>query len=310
MNVFQKKPRIVFIGTPDFAVASLQALVENNFEVVAVITTPDKPTGRGRHLTASPVKLYAQSKNLPILQPERLKNRDFLEQLSSYSADLQVVVAFRMLPKEVWNMPPMGTINVHASLLPDYRGSAPINRAIMDGAELTGVTTFKLQHRIDTGNILLQKKVPILPEDNAGTMYEKLKYVGASLLIETINGMVTGQIEEKEQDFGGNYPQAPKIFKEDCLINWNNKTIDIYHQIRGLSPIPSSFTILIEKQLKIISASYQEVQHSQLPGSVDSDGKTYLRFATQDGWIYCEEVKFEGKKQMKILEFLRGFRWK
>ncbi len=300
--------RIIFIGTPDFAVGSLKALVENGFNVVAVITAPDKPAGRGRTLTPSAVKQYALEQNLPILQPEKLKNTEFLEQLKSYKADLQVVVAFRMLPEAVWNMPPMGTVNVHGSLLPQYRGAAPINYAIINGETETGVTTFKLKHQIDTGNILLQQKVPILPEDNFGTLYYKLMNEGAALLVKTLRGIEDGSIQEQEQPFSAIQKHAPKIFKEHCIIHWENTAESIHNLIRGLSPIPVAFTSLQEKTFKIYQSRFTTEAHQTTPGNYETDGNTFLRFATSDGWLYCEEVQIEGKKKMNIIDFLRGYR--
>ena len=239
-------PRIVFMGTPDFAVASLKALVEKGYNIVAVVTAPDKPAGRGMQLKASAVKEYALSKQLQILQPDKLKNPDFLESLMALQIDLQIVVAFRMLPEVVWNMPPMGTVNVHASLLPQYRGAAPINWAIINGETETGVTTFRLKHEIDTGNILLQERVAIEEDDNIGTVYEKLMQAGAALLLKTIDGLVNNTIEEKPQpESAAELKHAPKIFKEDCQIYWKKKDVESIHNlIRGLSPFPAAFTFL------------------------------------------------------------------
>lgn len=301
--------KIVFLGTPDFAVASLQALVENGFRVVAVVTAPDKPAGRGMQLKASAVKEYAVSQDIPVLQPERLKNPEFLAALRSYNADLQVVVAFRMLPEAVWNMPPMGTINVHGSLLPYYRGAAPINWAIINGETETGVTTFQLKHEIDTGDILLQHKEAILPEDNFGTMYYKLMQAGAQLLVRTINGLMEENITEQPQHLVDKETHAPKIFKDTCRIDWNQPVMTIHNLIRGLAPVPTAFTTLGDKQLKIFSSTTETAVHEIAPGTADSDGKTYLRFATPDGWLYCTEVQYEGKKKMPVADFLRGYRF-
>ncbi len=309
MKLIHQFPRIVFLGTPDFAVASLQALIENGYNVVAVVTAPDKPAGRGMQLKASAVKEYALTQNLPILQPERLKNQQFLEELKSYKADMQVVVAFRMLPELVWNMPAMGTLNVHGSLLPQYRGAAPINWAIINGDSFTGVTTFKLKHEIDTGNILLQEKVEILPQDNVGSLYQKLMVAGANLMVKTIEGLIQKSITEQTQVNANNLKHAPKIFKEDCRINWNQTSLQVHNLIRGMSPIPTAFTTLAEKQLKIFESAYKEEMHQAAIGSYDTDGKNYLRFATPDGWLYCKEVQYEGKKRMNIEDFLRGFRF-
>lgn len=308
MQATHEFPRIVFLGTPDFAVASLKALVEHGYNVVAVVTAPDKPAGRGMQLKASAVKEYALSQEIKVLQPEKLKSPEFIEELSALAADLQVVVAFRVLPEMVWNMPPMGTVNVHASLLPQYRGAAPINRAIMNGETESGVTTFKLKQEIDTGNILLQSKVSILPEDNIGTLYEKLMLEGASLLVTTVDGLVKNSIEEQPQVFSAELKHAPKIFKDDCKIDWANSATAICNQIRGLSPYPAAFTSLDGKQLKIFTAYAEKATIAVSLGTVDTDGKTYLRFAANDGWLYCTDVQFEGKKRMDVQSFLRGYR--
>lgn len=301
--------KIVFFGTPDFAVASLQALVEAGANVVAVVTAPDKPAGRGMQLHASAVKQYAQSQNLPVLQPEKMKAPEFVEALQNLHADLHIVVAFRMLPEVVWNMPPMGTINVHASLLPQYRGAAPINWAIINGETETGVTTFKLKHEIDTGNILKQTKVAILPEDNIGTLYQKLMAEGGKLLVETVKGLAEGTIQEIAQaDVATEIKHAPKIFKEHTLINWSNGVVSIHNLIRGMSPIPAAYTMLQGKVFKIYTSHYELVNTGKEAGSFDTDGKTYLRFAAADGWLYVDELQIEGKKRMPVADFLRGFR--
>lgn len=302
--------RIIFLGTPDFAVASLKALIDAGANVVAVVTAPDKPAGRGMQLQQSAVKQYALSCNLPVLQPEKLKNPEFLAELASYKVDLQVVVAFRMLPVAVWDMPPMGTINVHGSLLPQYRGAAPINWAIINGEAETGVTTFKLKHEIDTGDILLQKKVDIMPEDNVGSLYEKLMQAGAELLVTTVKALAAGQPEEIPQ---ADIPveklkAAPKIFKEHTRIDWTKSVQDVHNLIRGLSPYPAAFTILQDKTFKIYSSHTEPATPGLSPGTYDTDGKTYLRFAAADGWVYADEVQQEGKKRMDIASFLRGFR--
>jgi len=301
-------PRIVFLGTPDFAVASLSALVAHQFNVVAVVTAPDKPAGRGMQLKSSAVKEYAVAHQIPVLQPEKLKNKEFLDELKQFNADLQIVVAFRMLPEAVWNMPPMGTVNVHASLLPRYRGAAPINWAIINGETETGVTTFRLKHEIDTGNILLQQKVAIRPEDNIGSLYEKLMEEGAKLLLETVRGLVDNTIKEQEQIYAGELKHAPKIFKEDGAIDWQKNVAAIHNLIRGLSPVPAAYTTLDGKQLKIYASRAEPIQHGLSAGTADTDGKTYLRFAAADGWLYCEDVQWEGKKRMDIASFLRGYR--
>lgn len=303
--------RIIFMGTPDFAVASLKALIDAGEEVVAVVTGPDKPAGRGQKIHESAVKQFAVSQNIPVLQPQKLKDPTFLEELKSYSADLQVVVAFRMLPELVWNMPEKGTINVHASLLPNYRGAAPINHAIINGEKSSGVTTFLLQHEIDIGNILYSTEVPISDTDNAGDLHDKLMVAGAELLIKTVNAIKTGNINPIPQDDLGENSElkhAPKIFKEDCLIDWNKSTEEVYNLIRGLSPYPAAFTHLDGKVLKIYSAEKEITGHKDLPGSYLSDGKTSLKFATGDGYLKLTEVQIEGKKRMLVSDFLRGFR--
>ncbi len=309
MSTFEQL-RIVFFGTPDFAVASLDALVNAGVNIVAVVTAPDKPAGRGMQLQASAVKQYALSKGLLVLQPEKMKAPEFLEQLKGLNADLQVVVAFRMMPEVVWNMPPMGTINVHGSLLPQYRGAAPINRAIMNGEAVTGVTTFKLKHQIDTGDILLQEKVSILPEDNAGTMHDKLMAAGAALLVKTVKGLAEGALEEVPQDTvdEATIKYAPKIFKEDTVINWDRSAGEINNFVRGLSPYPAAITRLGDKSIKVYSASGKVESHNVSPGVYDTDHATYLRFAAKDGWLYIKELQQDGKKKMGITDFLRGFR--
>ncbi len=302
--------RIVFFGTPDFAVASLKALIENGKNVVAVVTAPDKPAGRGRQLQSPPVKNYALTNNIPVLQPERLKSPEFLSQLRELAADLHIVVAFRMLPEVVWNMPPMGTINVHASLLPRYRGAAPINRAIMDGETETGVTTFKLKHEIDTGDILLQKKLPILPEDNAGDLHDKLMILGAELLVETVDGLAAGSLVEQPQS---NFPEselrhAPKLFKEDMRVDWSRDGNSVINHIRGLAPYPAAWTDFGGKTLKLYRARFAPESHQKDPGTYEVKQPAILRFAVKDGWVYIEELQMEGKKRMPTEEFLKGFR--
>lgn len=303
--------RIIFMGTPDFAVASLKALIEDGEEVVAVVTGPDKPAGRGQKMHSSAVKQFAVSQNIPVLQPVKLRDPEFLEELKSFQADLQVVVAFRMLPEIVWNMPPKGTINVHASLLPNYRGAAPINHAILNGEKSSGVTTFLLQHEIDTGNILFFTEVPITETDNAGDLHDKLMVAGAELLIKTVNAIKEGNVNPIPQDelsSNQELKHAPKIFKEDCLIDWEKSTEEVFNQIRGLSPYPAAFTYLDDKVLKIYSAEKEVVGHSEKPGSYISDGKTNIKFATADGLISLSEIQIEGKKRMAVTDFLRGYR--
>lgn len=297
------------MGTPDFAVASLQALIESGENVVAVVTNPDKPAGRGQNIQESPVKKFAIAHHIPVLQPLKFKDPEFVKNLQSYQADIQVVVAFKMLPEIIWNMPPKGTINVHASLLPQYRGAAPINHAIMNGEKETGVTTFLLQHEIDTGNILLAESVEIQDTDNAGILHDKLMHRGADLLIKTLNGMKNHTITSLKQTelMEGNLKFAPKIFKEDCLINWNQNSTPIYNFIRGLSPYPAAYTIFNNKVLKIYEAEIALNNVNLQPGEYTTDEKTYLKFATKDGLINLKSVQIEGKRKMNIEDFLRGY---
>jgi methionyl-tRNA formyltransferase len=302
--------RIVFFGTPDFAVASLKAMVDAGLNVVAVVTAPDKPAGRGMQLQSSAVKLYSLSVNIPVLQPPKLKEESFLAELKSFQAHIQVVVAFRMLPEVVWNMPPMGTVNVHASLLPQYRGAAPINWAIINGENETGVTTFKLKHEIDTGNILLQQKVQILEEDNAGTLHDKLMHEGAALLLKTLAALANDSLSPipQQEITKDELKHAPKLFKEHMLIHWGQASQSVHNLIRGLSPYPAAFTILNGKTLKIYESSFQIVPQSLPAGTPDSDGVSYLRFACSDGWLSALQIQLEGKKKMDIQSFLRGYR--
>lgn len=301
--------KIVFFGTPDFAVASLKALLDAKCNVVAVVTAPDKPSGRGLQLNASPVKQFATEHNLPVLQPVKLKDPDFLQTLRSYAADIHIVVAFRMLPEAVWNMPPMGTINVHGSLLPQYRGAAPINWAIINGEKETGVTTFKLKHEIDTGDILLNSKVTITDADNAGSIYEQLMNAGALLLVKTIEGLADGSIREQPQPaHNDSLKHAPKLFKEDMQIDWNKPARSIWNLIRGLSPYPAAFTQIAGKNFKVYAAHFDQMATNAAPGTVETDHKQYLRIAAADGWVYIDELQQEGKKRMDITSFLRGFR--
>lgn len=300
------------MGTPEFAVASLDALVNAGCNIVGVITAPDKPAGRGMQLQQSAVKKYAVEKGLYILQPEKLKNPAFIDQLRSLQADVQVVVAFRMLPEMVWNMPPLGTINVHASLLPQYRGAAPINWAIINGETETGITTFKLQHEIDTGDILLQEKIAIGEKETAGELHDKLKKLGASLIVKTIGGIAAENIEEKPQLTTRHslltIHHAPKLTTETCKIDWSKTTMEVYNLIRGLSPYPTAFTQLDDKTLKIFVAEKEVKQHQYEPGTVLSDGKTWLKFACTNGFIHCTDIQLQGKKRMPVKDFLRGYR--
>ncbi len=306
--------RIIFMGTPEFAVASLNALVEAGFNIVGVITAPDKPAGRGLKLSESAVKKYALEKGLNILQPEKLKNPEFLTQLKALKANLQVVVAFRMLPEGVWNMPVFGTMNLHGSLLPDYRGAAPINWAIINGEKETGVTTFKLQQEIDTGNILLQEKILIGENDTAGQLHDVMKEIGANLLVATVKGIEDGSLQETAQSqalekFSGELKHAPKLFTENCTINWNKTCDEIYNLIRGLSPYPGALTNFQGKILKIYKSNKEKISPSHAASEFVTDGKTFLKFAASDGYIHTTDIQLEGKKRIEISDFLRGYRF-
>jgi len=300
--------RIVFMGTPEFAVASLDILVKNGHDIVGVVTATDKPAGRGKQLQQSAVKKYALEHGLRVLQPEKLKAPGFLEELAALQPDLQVVVAFRMLPEVVWNLPPLGTINLHGSLLPAYRGAAPINWAVINGETETGVTTFFLQQEIDTGSIIQQAKMPIGPNETAGEVHNRMMALGAKTLLQTVNDIQAGNAQGTPQDMGGNYPHAPKIFREDCQIKWDQPIDAVYNHIRGLSPYPAAWTVLDGKTLKIYRAHTEHTPHQETPGTLDTDGKTHLRFATQGGHLYVDELQLEGKKRLSTKEFLLG--WK
>lgn len=305
--------RIVFMGTPEFAVASLDALVQAGFDVAAVVTAPDKPAGRGLKLQQSAVKQYAVEKGLKVLQPEKLKSPEFISQLKELQADIQAVVAFRMLPEVVWNMPPQGTVNVHGSLLPKYRGAAPINWAIINGEKETGVTTFRLQHEIDTGGVLMQEIIPIGEDETAGELHDRMKVIGAQLLVKTMTKIQEGTIVEKPQSSLAtgisHLPHAPKIFTETCRINFSNNVYLVHNLIRGLSPFPGAFTTLNNKLLKIYRSSIEAVDHGKQPGSIETDQKTFLKFACADGFILVKELQLEGKKRMSVEEFLRGHKF-
>ncbi len=308
----KETPRIVFMGTPEFAVASLDALVQASYNIVGVVTAPDKPAGRGMKLQQSAVKKYAEEKGLIILQPQKLKAPQFLEELKSLQADLQIVVAFRMLPEVVWNMSPMGTINVHGSLLPQYRGAAPINWAIINGEKETGVTTFQLQHEIDTGNILMQTKLVIGDDETAGELHDRMKEAGAQLLVKTVKGFVENSLKPvSQQSIIANESEikhAPKIHTDTCRIDWNKSVHEVHNLIRGLSPYPAAFTQLHGKTLKIYVAAKEIKQPAQAPGQYVSDGKKEFKFACTDGYIVVKEMQLEGKKSLPVEDFLRGFR--
>ncbi|MXV16190.1 methionyl-tRNA formyltransferase [Hufsiella ginkgonis] len=306
--------RIIFMGTPDFAVASLEALLNAGKTIVAVVTAPDKPSGRGQKLNESAVKQFAIQRGLPVLQPARLKDPGFLEALAGYRADLQVVVAFRMLPEVVWKMPPMGTINLHGSLLPQYRGAAPINWAIINGERETGVTTFMLSHEIDTGDILAAERIPIGDTETAGELHDRMMVIGAKLLVSSVNDIAGGKITQLSQDVlisensGMELNHAPKLFKEDCLIDWRSPAKATFDKIRGLSPFPTAYIEFRGKTLKIFNSSYTLTDPGIQAGGFLTDGKTFLKFACTDGFISLLEVQMEGKKRLKIDEFLRGTR--
>ncbi len=295
------------MGTPEFAVPSLKILVENNFVMVAAITTPDKPKGRGQKLAKSPVKDYAQSVNIPVLQPTNLKSPEFIEELKSYNADLQVIVAFRMLPEIIWNMPNDGTFNLHASLLPQYRGAAPINWAIINGDKETGVTTFFLKHEIDTGMIILQEKEPIYDDDTAGTLYQRLMDKGAVLVLKTVLAIAGNSYTQLAQTDHSDLRIAPKIYKESCEINWDSPAKRIFDFVRGLSPYPASWTTIKGDQYKIFSTVItNEEPPEKQPGEYITDNKSYLYFKSKDKFVGITQLQKQGKKLMTIEEFLRG----
>jgi methionyl-tRNA formyltransferase len=313
-----KDLRIVFMGTPEFAVASLDALVKAGCNIVGVITAPDKPAGRGMQLQQSAVKKYAVENDLTVLQPEKLKNPEFLSQLKSLNADLQIVVAFRMLPEVVWNMPAMGSVNLHGSLLPQYRGAAPINWAVINGEKETGVTTFKLKHEIDTGDILLQETFAIGENETAGEVHDRMKEIGAAVLVTTVKGLADGSLEERPQLSTLNFQfstlhHAPKIFTETCKIDFTKTVNEVHNLIRGLSPFPGAFTFLNEKTLKVYKSEKDTNISGQTrtvrPGEYKTDGKTFLKFACADGFILVKELQLEGKKRMSVEDFLRGYRF-
>ncbi|WFE84030.1 MULTISPECIES: methionyl-tRNA formyltransferase [Parabacteroides] len=314
----KKELRIVYMGTPNFAVESLRALVEGGYNVVGVITMPDKPVGRhGSVLQASPVKEYALSQNLPVLQPEKLKDETFLDELRALKADLQIVVAFRMLPEVVWDMPRFGTFNLHASLLPQYRGAAPINWAVINGDTETGVTTFFLTHEIDTGKIIRQKHLPIADTDNVGTVHDALMAIGAGLVTETVDLLLAGKVDAiPQEEFIKDVTElrpAPKIFKDTCRIDWNQPSKRIYDFIRGLSPYPAAWTELVasdgsRQALKVYQAEKRPASHNQAIGVILTDAKSYIDIAVEDGYIRLLDLQLAGKKRMGVKDFLNGNR--
>lgn len=311
-----KDLRIVFMGTPEFAVPSLRALVEGGYNVVAAVTTPDKPAGRGQKLHESDVKIAARSLGLPILQPEKLRAPEFVEAMQALRPDLGIVIAFRMLPETIWAMPRLGTFNLHASLLPQYRGAAPINRAIMNGETETGVTTFLLNHEIDKGAILAQERMPILPEDNAGTLYDKLMHAGTRLVTDTVDRIAAGDIAPIEQQHidESTLKPAPKIFKEDCRIDWTQPGARIVDLVRGLSPYPAAWSGLRredaaeETTAKLFSVRFSPADHRLPCGTVESDCRTFIHVACADGRIELQEIQLAGKKRLPVRELLLGWR--
>lgn len=312
----KKDLRIVYMGTPDFAVEPLRRLVEGGYNVAGVITMPDKPAGRGHQIQYSPVKQYALEHNLPLLQPEKLKDEAFVEALRTWKADLQIVVAFRMLPEVVWDMPRLGTFNLHASLLPQYRGAAPINWAVINGDTETGITTFFLQHEIDTGNVIQQERVPIADTDNVEVVHDKLMMLGGQLVMETVDAILAGTVKpipQEDMAVVGQLHPAPKIFKETCRIDWNQPGKKVYDFIRGLSPYPAAWSELVDKEgqttvVKIFETEKLPATHSYETGTVLTDGKSYLRVAVPGGFIGILALQLPGKKRLKTEELLRGFR--
>ena len=310
-----KQLRIVFMGTPEFAATSLRKLVEEGYNIVAVVTTPDKPAGRGQKLHKSDVKVMAEELGLPILQPEKLRDEEFLASLRALEPDLGVVIAFRMLPEVVWAMPKLGTFNLHASLLPEYRGAAPINWAIINGDTRTGVTTFLLNHEIDKGAIIEQREVDILAKDNIGTLYDKLMYVGAELVTLTVDKLASGDYTTTEQmhiDENTLRP-APKIFKDDCRIDWTKSTESIHNLVRGLSPYPAAWTPLFKDDtecgsIKIFTTHFELSNTNATPGTIRTDGKSYIAVACADGWLYLDDVQLAGKKRLATKDLLLGWR--
>lgn len=317
------RPRIVFMGTPEFAVPSLQILVDHGYEIGAVITVPDKPAGRGQQMKESAVKQYARSIGVRILQPEKLKEPSFLGALKEIKPDLQVVVAFRMLPESVWSLPPLGTFNLHASLLPQYRGAAPINWAVINGDAATGVTTFMLQHEIDTGNILFQEEVHIGETDTAGDVHDRLMVLGAGLVLKTVQAIESRQVSPRRQEElispESTLRPAPKIFREHCQIHWNNPGRQTYNLIRGLAPYPGAWCTMQDPQgktftLKVYASAFERKTHQFVPGTLVTNRKDYFAVAARDGFISLVSVQLEGKKRLPVDEFLRGLpepdRWK
>jgi len=295
------------MGNPTFAVASLRAICDAGFEVVAVITGPDKPAGRGLKMNQSPVKEFALDRGLKILQPEKLKSPEFIEELKNLKPDLGVVIAFKMLPEVVWSLPRLGTINLHASLLPQYRGAAPINWAIINGESETGLSTFFLKHEIDTGKLIFSEKVSIGPDETAGELHDRMMVVGATLLIKSLNAIAANNYPQVEQENSEQLKTAPKIYKETCVIDWNKPVKQVYNHIRGLSPHPAAYTLLSGKVLKVFKSGKEETLHNIRAGTFIVDGTNTLKVAVKDGFIHLFEVQPEGRKRMTVSEFIRGY---
>ena len=299
--------RIIFLGNPEFARYHLEQIITSGYNVVAVISAPDRPAGRGMKLLATPVTTYAREQNIPCLQPTNLKNDEFLKTLATYNANLQIVIAFRMLPVVVWDMPLLGTINLHASLLPQYRGAAPINWAIINGEKTTGVSTFKLKHEIDTGDLLVQKECAIESTDTAGTLHDKLMHLGGVAVLETLEKLVTGNLAEIPQKTSKSLREAPKLFTENTAISWDQNGEDIINLIKGLSPYPVAHTIFDDKKMQVFQAKFESTVTSQKSGIYTSDGKSYLAVTCANGILYLENIKLQGKRQMQIRDFLNGY---
>ena len=308
--------RIIYMGTPDFAVETLRLLVERGYNVVAVVTMPDKPAGRGHKIQFSPVKQYALSVGLPVLQPERLKDEAFIEELRSYNAHLQIVVAFRMLPQVVWDMPPMGTFNLHASLLPQYRGAAPLNWAIMNGDKETGITTFFLTHEIDTGRVIQRRSIPIADTDNVGIIHDRLMEMGSEMVCETVDNIIADKvvaIAQEELMTDEPLRPAPKIFKDTCHLDFARKVEDLYNQVRGLSPYPAAWCEFVSPEgeavgVKVFEAARHICEHCNIPGTIHTDGKKVIEIACEDGYLQILSLQLAGKKRLTAEELLRGFR--
>tara|TARA_Y100000385_G_scaffold62941_1_gene61874 strand:+ start:7409 stop:8347 length:939 start_codon:yes stop_codon:yes gene_type:complete len=301
------QPRIVFMGTPDFATESLKRLVENNYNIVGVVTAPDRPAGRGQKIKFSSVKEYAVSQNLQVLQTEKLKNPQFIDELKNLEADLFVVVAFRMLPEIVWRLPAKGTFNLHGSLLPRYRGAAPINWAVINGDKETGVTTFFIEKDIDTGNIIFQEKLSISDKDTAGNIHDKLMHIGSELVCKTIDAIESNKAPNSPQ-LNETATHAPKIFKADCKVNWDENSVDIHNKIRGLSPYPTAWTSIDkDKTLKLFSSSYENANHNETIGKILISNNKEMKVAAKDGFVHIHELQLSGKKRMKTEDFLRGY---